>query len=92
MFAELEFVIQNVAFLQNELKDEGVVVYDEAPIADVEDSLERADMEAPATVDSPASVTSNIQKKRRKFDPAGKDEKAIEADEEGMIKVSTRQR
>ena len=41
-----------------------------------------ADMDALATVDSPASVTSGIQKKRRKLDPADKDEKAIEADEE----------
>ena len=69
-------------FYKNELRDEDVVVSNEAPIADVEDSLERADMDVPGTLDSPASVTSGIQKKRRKLDPADKDEKAIEADEE----------
>lgn len=34
-------------------------------------------MDAPGTVYSPASVTSGIQKKRRKLDPADKDEKPI---------------
>ena len=37
-------------FLQNELRDEDVVVSDEAPTTDVEDSLKRAKMEAPATL------------------------------------------
>lgn len=82
LFAGLDFVIQNMPILQNEVRDEAVVVDDEGPIAEVEDSLERADMDAPATVDSPASVTSGIQKKRIKLNPADKDDKAIESDEE----------
>jgi hypothetical protein len=82
LFAELDFVIQNMPILQNDVRDEAVVVADEGPTTDVEDSLERTDMDTPATVDSPVSVTSGIQKRRRKLDPADKDEKAIEADEE----------
>ncbi|PWA50034.1 hypothetical protein CTI12_AA471120 [Artemisia annua] len=82
LFAELDFVIQNMPILQNEVRDEAVIVAHEGPTAEVEDSLEKADMDAPATVDSPASVTSGIQKKIRKLDPAEKDEKAIESDEE----------
>ena len=82
LFAELDFVIQNMPILQNEVRDEAVVVADEGPTVEVEDSLERADMDVPGTLDSPASVTSGIQKKRRKLDPAGNDEKPIESDEE----------
>ena len=82
LYAELDFLIHNVNFLQNEPKDEDVVVADEGPTADVEDSLERADMDAPSTVDSPTTVTSCIQKKKRKLDETENDEKAIEADEE----------
>ena len=81
-FDELDFVIQNVPFHQNEVRDEAVVVADEGPTPNVEDSLERADMDAPSTVDSPDSVTSGIQNNKRKLDPTDKDGKAIEADEE----------
>jgi hypothetical protein len=82
LFAELDFGIQNMPILQNDVRDEAVVVADEGPTADVEESLEMTDMDTPTTVDSPANVTSGIQKKRRKLDPVDKDEKAIEADEE----------
>ena len=64
------------------VRDEAVLVVDEGPTTDVEDSLEREYMDAPATVDSPDSVTSGIQNNKRKLDPTDKDGKAIEADEE----------
>lgn len=82
LYVELEVVIQNVAFLHNELRDEDVVVADEAPTTDVIEILERADIEAPAIDLSFASVTSDIENKRRMLDPADKDEKVMEAEKE----------
>ena len=65
LYAELEALIQNVPFLNNELRYVAAVLADEAPSVDVEESLERADIGAPAIDVASASVTFVTEKQRK---------------------------